>query len=151
MKKEDLDKLDHNAELFKSLAGRSLGELGEAPPATPPEGKTWRAIWEDADSRLAKIWFDTNFCHRCKLNPIGPKLGETICITCTYEEKGEGMFTPEVIRTDGLILRKDHFGRVHVLPETLPDHFDWPVLKTVQRAIAIFGETNKERDYGLIE
>ena len=58
------------------------------------------------------------------------------------------MFTPEVIKTDGLNLRKDHFGRVDVLPETLPDHFDWPVLKTVERAIAIFGETNEEREYG---
>ena len=147
MKEDEIDRLDHNHDLFKSLAGRSLSELGETPPDTPPEGKTWRAIWEDADSRLAKIWFDTNFCHRCKLNPIEPKLGETICIICTYDEKGEDMFTPDVIRTDGLILRKDHFGRVHVLPETLPDHFDWPVLKTVKAALHWFGNKDEMSEH----
>ena len=148
MKKDGLDKLNPNDKLFESMAWRALDELGEIPPNQLPQGKTWRGILEDAQAEIARRWFEANFCPRCRLNPIEPELGETICIPCTYTEKGEQMFTPEVIKADGLNLRKDHFGRVHVLPDTLPDRFDWPVLKTVERAIAIFGETNEEREYG---
>ena len=39
MKKHDLDKLNHNDDLFERMAGRSLGELGEFHPTSYRKGR----------------------------------------------------------------------------------------------------------------
>jgi hypothetical protein len=55
------------------------------------------------------------------------------------------MFVGDPVQFQGYIFRIDGFGRAHVIPDPLPDHFDWLVFHNVDAAKAFLRKKGASR------